>query len=280
MGKLHHVNFDLDPASAEVFKMARFENADAAFFSQCVILFEGESDDAYFKHVARLFSEEWDFDAKNLAMVRVSGKGNFGRFRKFFEAFGIKVKIVADLDAFFDGFSHLGAPADILPLREAAIAVIDARIAARGIKPEPASRQIKDRIHGASWRDRYETAKQTLREIQKTKEVSDEALGLLDGLFTWEQDIARVRACREDDEARAAAVEVFDAMRSSGICVLVRGAIEDYYPANAPGVGPKPERAMAATRLLRTRQDALALCPALGPGRQPELLEICGQLFS
>ncbi|AXF23442.1 hypothetical protein CUJ89_23775 [Burkholderia pyrrocinia] len=41
------MNFSLDLEKAETFRLAKFENADAAFFSRRVVLFEGESDDAY-----------------------------------------------------------------------------------------------------------------------------------------------------------------------------------------------------------------------------------------
>ncbi|RYH29639.1 MAG: DUF2813 domain-containing protein, partial [Alcaligenaceae bacterium] len=51
---LYPVNFELNANEAETFRLARFEHADAAFFSQGVILFEGESDDAYCRHVAKL----------------------------------------------------------------------------------------------------------------------------------------------------------------------------------------------------------------------------------
>jgi hypothetical protein len=94
-----------------------------------------------------------------------------------------------------------------------------------------------------------------------------------------ETDIARVRVCREDDHARAAIVPVIDVMRQAGICVLARGAIEDYYPANSPLSGSKPERALAACRLVTDRASALGLSQSLGPGRDPELLEICRALF-
>jgi predicted ATP-dependent endonuclease of OLD family len=53
VGELHPVNFDLDEAKAEVFRLARFENADAGFFSGRVVLFEGESDDFFLRHVAK-----------------------------------------------------------------------------------------------------------------------------------------------------------------------------------------------------------------------------------
>lgn len=163
VGRLRAVNFELDAASADVFRMARFENADAAFFSKRVVLFEGESDDSFFKHIAKLMDPDWDFEAKNVAMVRVSGKGNFTRFRRFFEAFGIDVRLVADLDAFFEGYQHLGAGADVTEPRAAAIQYADDRIRALNVAAEPAARQIKDKVSGQSWKDRYTQAKIALR---------------------------------------------------------------------------------------------------------------------
>ncbi len=280
MGVLHPVLFELDAASAETFRMARFENADAAFFSQRVVLFEGESDDAFFKHVARHLNPAWDFDAKNVAMVRVSGKGNFAKFRKFFEAFRIEVKIVADLDAMFDGFAHLGVGNDVNDARTAAIQQIDQRIVDLGTKAEPTARQIKDKVNGQSFRSRYDESKAALRKVQESRTVDDETLSLLDGLFTWEDDIARVRVCREDDAARSALIPTLDAMREKGVCVLLRGAIEDYYPDGAPTSGAKPERALAAVTLITDLATATALSPPLADGRAVELHEICHALFS
>lgn len=279
IGILYPVNFDLEAESAEAFRMARFENADAAFFSQRVVLFEGESDDAYFKHVAKHLDPAFDFDAKNIAMVRVSGKGNFAKFRRFFESFGIDVKIVADLDAFFEGFAHLRAGAEINPVRATALTTIDQRIGALGTTAEPAARQIKDKLGGDSWRDRYQKAKDALRKVQETQQVDEEALSLIDGLFVWENDIARVKVCREDEQARTALVPVIDSLRQAGICVLSRGAIEDYYPTDTPQVSAKPERALAACRLVTDQAGALALSAALGQDRDAELMEICRALF-
>ena len=280
VGVLYPVRFDLDEGSAEAFRMARFENADAAFFSQRVVLFEGESDDAFFRHVAKTLDTTWDFDEKNIALVRVSGKGNFARFRKFFEAFGIDVKIVADLDAMFDGFVHLGVEDDVQDARATAIQTIDQRIATLGTKAEPSARQIKDKVHGQSFRNRYELAKVALREAQRTGTIADETLDMLDRLFTWEDNIARVKVCREDEIARMALVTTLDAMREKGVCVLQRGAIEDYYPSDAPVSGAKPERALAATALIIDLATARNLSSPIAEGREPELHEICSALFS
>ncbi|STR23416.1 Predicted ATPase [Janthinobacterium lividum] len=279
IGKIFPVNFALDDARAETFRLARYENADAAFFNRRIVLFEGESDDAYSKHIAKLLNPLWDFDTHNIGLVRVSGKGNFAKFRSFFTAFGIEVKIVADLDALFDGYQHLGASAACEPHRTAALQFIDNRINQLGTSREPAARQIKDKVNGDSWKSRYNQAKATLRTIQASKVVDDEQLRLLDQLFTWEQEVARVRVCAEDIDARTSMVPWLDALRAEGICVLSRGAIEDYYPAAIPASGPKPERALAAAVAITDTAAALALSTPLALGRNTELEQIFSELF-
>lgn len=279
VGELHPVNFDLDEARAEVFRLARFENADAGFFSGRVVLFEGESDDFFLRHVAKQINAEWDFEQRNVALVRVSGKGNFAKFRQFFSAFGIDVKLVADLDALFEGYQHLGGNEAANSLRDEAIQRVDVRIAELGVAAEPSRRQIKDKVTSESWRDRYAAAKEALRTAQQVGHIGADALKQLDQLFTWESDIARVRVCREDEQSAHALVPLLDGLRATGICVLSAGAIEDYYPRGTPEVGPKPERALAAARRVQSREDALSLSRPLGAGRSPELVEIFEELF-
>ena len=267
VGELHPVNFDLDEAKAEVFRLARFENADAGFFSGRVVLFEGESDDFFLRHVAKQTDADWDFEQRNVALVRVSGKGNFAKFRQFFSAFGIDVKLVADLDALFEGYQHLGGDGEANAPRDEAIQRLDARITELGVAAELSRRQIKDKVTSESWRDRYGAAKEALRKAQQAGHVDEDALRQMDQLFTWESDIARVRVCREDEQSAQTLVPLLDALRKAGICVLSKGAIEDYYPAGTPDSGPKPERALAAARLVQSRETALSVSKPLAAGR-------------
>src|SRR3989304_2277452 len=134
VGILHPVDFELDTEQAQNFRLARFENADAGFFSTKVVLFEGESDDVFVRYIANLFNSDWDFDRTNIALVKVGGKGNFQKFRKFFECFGISVVIIADIDALFDGYEHLCASETCNKIREEVIKSIDQRINTLDIK--------------------------------------------------------------------------------------------------------------------------------------------------
>lgn len=277
---LYPVNFELNAAEAETFRLARFEHADAAFFSQGVVLFEGESDDAYCRHIAKMLDAAWDFEKKNIALVKVSGKGNFQKFRKFFESFGITVKIVADLDALFDGFQHLGATDATVALKSAAIQKLDDRIAALVTVADPSARQIKKRVAKESWRAQYVAAREALRKVHQGAAVDGATIKLLDGLFAWEKDTTRLQICTQDEVAAAALVPLLDSLREQGICVLARGAIEDYYPGNVALGGSKPDRALAACSAVTTREQAIALASPLAAGRVSELEEVFGCLFT
>lgn len=279
VGVLHPVDIDLGKPQAETFRMARFENADAAFFSQRVVLFEGESDDAYCRHIAPLLNPDWNFDKKNVAMVRVSGKGNFKKYREFFDAFGVEVKIVADLDAMFEGYEHLGGDAVAQQLRAIALQAIDARIQALGVEAHPEAGQIKDRTGRQTWVQQWAEAKALVRQLQQNNAApSAEQCAALDQLFACEQEMNRLTVCREDAASQQALLPVLDALRAQGICVLSRGPIEAYYPDGAPG-GPKPDRALRATRRVNSRPEALALSVPLQPTRATELEEVFTELF-
>lgn len=278
-GILYPVDFELDAESAEAFRLARFEHAEAGFFASKVVLFEGESDDIFLGHAAKSLDPDWDFSRHNIAMVRIGGKGNFSRFRRFFELFGIEVLVVADLDALFDGFHHLCASEQSSQIRNTNLQVIDARIFKLGIKADLTSQQIKRKIVKDNWRERYEAAKNALQQLQIGAQISDALINDIDALFVWEQADARLKAVVADEVARTAIIPLLDALRHEGICVLCRGAIEDYYPDIVPKDAPKPDRAMRAVELLPDRESVVAICPPLENGRQSEFEEIFVRIF-
>lgn len=280
VGVLNPVDFELDPAQVETFKLAKFENADAGFFCSKVVLFEGESDDFFMRHASRMLNAEWDFDRENIALIRVGGKGNFSRFRKFFESFGIKVQIVSDLDVVFDGYRHLGASVESNQLRDGFLVELDRRINDLNIRPEIKAKRIKSKVTQDSWRDRYERARNALRNFQATNEITEEEIGHIDELFSWEQSDARVKAIEDDQHSRDLIVPLLDNLRREGISVLVKGAIEDYYPEGAPRSGPKPERALRAIDLITTTEIARGLSAPLVAERATELEEIFNMIFA
>ena len=168
----------------------------------------------------------------------------------------------------------------IVHIHERVVDVIDNRIKSANQVYEPASRQIKDKVNQAKWRQDYANAKLALRKMQSTKVIDQAALDQIDELFNWEIDVARVGICKIDKVAAKALLPLLDGLRDEGIYILSRGAVEDYYPDEASKSGSKPERALGAIELVKNKGDVLALSDPLDNGRPPELLEIFSSIFS
>lgn len=279
VGVLNTVNFDLDIEKAEVFRLAKFEHAEAGFFNSRVVLFEGESDDAFFSKVASVLNADWSFNGRNIGLVRVGGKGNFSRFRRFFEAFGIEVKVVADLDAIIEGFEHLGVSPECTEIRRAALMTVDNRINELAIRAEPTSKRVKKKVTQESWRARYDDAKAALLRVPEGNVMSAEDRQAINGLFLWEADEARLIAMQNDDVSGDAIWPLLNAMRLEGVCVLSKGAIEEYYPAEVEAFGAKPQRALKAANAINTREQALLLSQSSVVDGPTELEMIFEALF-
>ncbi|MET3694948.1 hypothetical protein [Methylobacterium goesingense] len=71
---------------------------------------------------------------------------------------------------------------------------------------------------------------------------------------------------------------MIDGLRDAGICILTRGAIEDYYPAGAEN-GQKPQRALLAIELVKSKDDLAKISAPLAENRICELSEIFTEIF-
>ncbi|XXZ50328.1 TOPRIM nucleotidyl transferase/hydrolase domain-containing protein [Streptomyces cavourensis] len=57
-------------------------------------------------------------DKRGVAVAKVGGKGSIERYRKFFEAFGVTVFALTDLDSLLQSFNKLGASAESAALHQ------------------------------------------------------------------------------------------------------------------------------------------------------------------
>ena len=73
-----------------------------AFFAKKVLLVEGETDRYFFK---ALIQEIYPNLTQEIAILDIIGKSNQDKWREFFEAFGLKVYFIGDLDSVF-GFLY------------------------------------------------------------------------------------------------------------------------------------------------------------------------------
>ncbi|MEU2821948.1 ATP-dependent endonuclease [Streptomyces sp. NPDC057271] len=220
------------------FQIITQENNDAAFFCDAVLLVEGDSDQILIPHIARTLSPEWDFNKRGVAVAKVGGKGSIERYRKFFEAFGVTVFALTDLDSLLKSFNKLGASAESAALRQS----------------------VMDKLHQFAKPDFSDDAKiksDHLRALQKSPDiksiwesVTQRAADHKNGLCEWDDLAKEVEIFfshansqkRLDELAAADPPELFeakmrltDSLRAEGIFVLQKGAIESYYPDSIKG---------------------------------------------
>ena len=69
-----------------------------AFFAKKVILVEGETDRYFFKALIQELKPEF---VQEIAVLDITGKAQYDKWKTFFESFGLKVYFISDLDAAF-----------------------------------------------------------------------------------------------------------------------------------------------------------------------------------
>ena len=96
-----------DITAKDQFQIICFENNNAAFFADTVVLVEGDSDYLLMPHIARTLNPAWDVVKMPVVFARITGKGNIRRYREFFRRFTVRVPVIADLDLLVNGFHHI-----------------------------------------------------------------------------------------------------------------------------------------------------------------------------
>ena len=118
------INLD-DIAPKNQFQLICFDNNNAALFAETVLLVEGDSDHICFSYIPSVLNPNWKFSENKTMVVKVYGKSSFTRYRQFFDRFGVRVCIIADLDSVIDGFESLGLPPEVNEVRSKLIQEID-----------------------------------------------------------------------------------------------------------------------------------------------------------
>lgn len=279
IGKLYPVDFEIDQENLNTFRMAKYDHSEAAFFSNHVVLYEGESDEFFFKHIAKTINSEWDFENKNIALVEVGGKGNFSKFRKFFESFGLKVSILSDLDTLIKDFNHLGASEESKQVRQSLMQALDRRINELGVTPHLTGKRVRSKIKTRGWIEKYEAAKEIVIHVVETKTISEQQIQTLNSLFVWENEEAKYTVLSTDHEVKTDLVNLLDSLRGQDIYILSKGAIEDYYPEEVALNCSKPERALKVIEHILTKEDAIRLSNPLAEGRPSEFEQVFQGVF-
>lgn len=252
-----------DMTAKDQFQIICFENNNAAFFADTVVLVEGDSDYLLMPHIAKTLDPAWDVARVPVLFARITGKGNIGRYRDFFSRFGVRVPVIADLDLLVNGFEHIDATYELRSEHNKLLRKVDELVV-----PDddgPSTREAKKAHSSGELRGLW----QSVRELQTklaagecTQEEHDEAV---EAFFAWQRKSERLDVLQysDDEEMLQVKYRLLEMLRANDVYVLERGAIEQYYPNTITGVD-KPSRAQDFCAKVTTPEAILDCC-----GEQP-----------
>ncbi len=266
-----------DIGEKDKFQLISFETSNFAFFSNKIVLVEGDSDLIVLPHIAKLFNDAWDFKTTSTSIVKVNGKGSFKRYREFFQRFSVEVQYIADLDLLLRDFNKIDPSEKARELRDALLQDVDAVIDEANRRDEIPDRLLREELQ----RDR---AKQMLEEIRAARTTDDAARQsrALEEFFVFERTNPRIEILQDHsyDAMLKKTRQLLSELRSSGVYVLEKGTIESYYPENIAGKD-KPSRAQSFCNLVTNAEAVRNLCDTVGFEQEsmPELEGILKKIF-
>lgn len=262
------IDLHTNTTNRDLFQLICYENNCAAFFANRVVLVEGDSDVYFFNHVAKTLNKEWDFNRKNIPLIKINGKGSVQRYRKFFNAFEIEVHAILDLDVLVNGFSKLGVGESTNSIYSQLINEVDKVAIDLNINGEPNKDKIKSMVEKYTWVQRYQRLKELCGTLSSGNNLSEDEIREINLLFEIEEKNKRKQVLQCEDYEITYKDILLSSLRDENIYVLSKGTVEDYYPPWTFG-DDKPSKAINACALLPDRESVLRISPLVNP-RQNE----------
>lgn len=260
-GAAHPIDLG-DTSAKDQFQIICYENNNIAFFADTVVLVEGDSDFIVLPHLARIINAAWDAGHMPVRFARIGGKANIRRYKQFFQRFHSRVLLVTDLDFLLGNeFAQIDPSAELRAQRDQVLTAVDAIIDANGGTPEPNAEQLKSAHARGDLRSLWRKVRSLRADYAAGKVEWAIVEAAIAEFFAWERHWARCDVLKQcpNEELRAQKRSLLDALRARGVCVLEKGAVEDYYPASVSGDG-KPAKAQSFCNDVTTKAQALALC--------------------
>ncbi|MGA2532722.1 MAG: ATP-dependent endonuclease [Candidatus Aminicenantales bacterium] len=250
-----------DINTRDQFQIICYENNNIAFFAETVVLVEGDSDYIVLPHLAHVINPAWDSGQLPVRFARIGGKGNIRRYRQFFSRFQTRVLVVTDLDFLLGTeFGQIDPADDLKTQRDELLVAVDKVIDANGGAPEPNAEQVKDTHERGDLHALWKKARE-LQAKYKTGHASlEDVTKAVDEFFAWEKYWRRRETLRQcNDTLLSQKRALLAGLRGHGVCVLEKGTIENYYPAEITGES-KPAKAQCFCNTVTSKEQALALC--------------------
>lgn len=215
-------------SNKDKFQLISFETSNHAFFSDRVVLVEGDTELIVLPHISKIIDSRYDFKNNSINLVKINGKGSFKRYKDFFKKFDLDIYFVADLDVLLDGFEKLEPSDEIKKVHSELLSIVNEKVVSIDVKPLP-TRKYKDKLLKNNSKSIYEQIKDARSDDDKEK-----VLELLDELFSFEQKKIELVILQDKENEFNDVVlkkrELLKLLRKENIFVLESGDIESYYP--------------------------------------------------
>lgn len=248
-----------DMTAKDQFQIICFENNNAAFFAETVVLVEGDSDYLVMPHIARTLEPSWDVAKVPIVFARITGKGNIRRYREFFIRFGVRVPVIADLDLLVNGFDHIAPSEALKTARDNLLVKVDALIVPDA--DGPSAKAARDAHDSGELRGLWRRVKECQTKVQAGTCTQTEHDAAVEAFFAWQRKSDRLAVLKTSTDAQMIQLKhaLLQKLRASDVYVFERGAIEQYYPETVTGAD-KPSRAQSFCSKVATRAAILACC--------------------
>jgi hypothetical protein len=248
-----------DMTAKDQFQIICFENNNAAFFADTVVLVEGDSDYLLMPHIARTLDPAWDVTQVPVLFARITGKGNIRRYREFFTRFGVRVPVIADLDLLVNGFDHIAPDNAIKMAKDNLLAKVDKMIVpdANG----PSAKDAKDAHDSGELRGLWQKVKEAQSKLRSGECTQAEHDAAVEAFFAWQRKSDRLAVLKTSTDVEMLQLKhlLLEMLRKVDVFILERGAIEQYYPDAITGAD-KPSKAQDFCAKVATRDEILACC--------------------
>jgi len=250
-----------DMKAKDQFQIICFENNNAAFFADTVVLVEGDSDYLLMPHIARTLDPSWDVAQVPVLFARITGKGNIRRYREFFTRFGVRVPVIADLDLLVNGFDHIVPDETVKAARDSLLARVDELIVPDTDGDEPTGRDARDAHDSGELRGLWQRVRQRQAELQADTCTQDDLNDAVEAFFAWQRKSDRLAVLQNSNDGHLLQLKwrLLEMLRAVDVYVLSRGGIEQYYPGTITG-GDKPSRAQDFCAKVANREALLDCC--------------------
>jgi len=249
-------------STKDQFQLVCFENNNSAFFASTVVLVEGDSDFIVFPHIGNLIRNDWGVESSSIRFARIGGKANICRYREFFNRFGIRVVVIADLDVLVDGFEKLGVSHEIAQQRSKLLELVDEVLNNESNDVAAAGADFQKLTSKGDAKVKWYEAKSAWQSHAEKKGTWDEVVSAVEDFFAYERKRPRLNLLSgsfEYKNVHFAKQKLLRELRGFDILVLSKGDIESYYPASVSGQD-KPTKALSFCEVVADRDTALKLC--------------------